>query len=206
MGGIPTVAADVVSTVPNEKPAGMSPLPPRVRGDAEFSADLRYRYWLERRWQDSLPHFTYILLNPSRAGGWWDDRTSHKLHSITKTNGGGGFELVNLFATVDTKQVGLHLPQAVEHAAGENDLRLRAAIERSGRLIVGWGDGSGTAPHATQRKAAILRRASSIWPTIRYRELWCVGTNGGTGAPRHPGQGTAKDVELVRYIPTGRYP
>ncbi|PZS09688.1 MAG: hypothetical protein DLM70_01330, partial [Chloroflexi bacterium] len=44
------------------------PLPTYTRSDAKFSDDGRFRYWLERRWDDSLPQFTYILLNPSVAG------------------------------------------------------------------------------------------------------------------------------------------
>jgi hypothetical protein len=200
------VAADSGATGEPKEATGVSTLLPGVTGGADFSPDRRYRYWLERRWRPSLPQFTYVLLNPSRAGANTDDGTSRKLYWITKANGGGGFELVNLFATVDTGQVGLHLSEAVGHTLGENDQWLFGAIERAQKLVVGWGDGSGKPPKTVERKAAIRRRALSIWPDLRYRELWCVGTNGGTGSPRHPGQGIKNDAALVRYIPTGRYP
>jgi hypothetical protein len=195
-----------METEAGRKNSQLSPLPTGVRGSADFSGDMKYRYWLERRWQTSLPQFTFILLNPSKADAVWDDRTTQKLHLITSAHLGGGFELVNLFATVDTAQLGLHLRQAVEHEPGANDLRVLAAIERSERLVIGWGDGNGDSPHAAERRAAIRRRAASIWPVIRSRELWCVKRNEVTGSPRHPGRGIPNDIRLVRYVPTGRYP
>ena len=96
-------------------------LPPGVRGAAHFSPDHRFRYWLGRRWDDSLPQFTYVLLNPSAAGGDRDDPTSRKLRSLTVANGGGGYALVNLFALVDTHQDGLDYPEAIGETREAND-------------------------------------------------------------------------------------
>jgi hypothetical protein len=106
---------------------------------------------------------------------------------------------------VDTNQIGLHLQRAVEHAPGENDKRVFAAIQRSEKLVIGWGDGNTHAPNASARRAGIRRRAQAIWPHIRHLELWCVKKNDGDSL-RHPSQGIGKDAPLIRYIPTGVYP
>ena len=94
--------------------------PPGVCGDAYFSRDRGFRYLLERRLDDALPQFTYVLLNPSEAGGDRDDSTSRKLLSLTVSNGGGGYELVNLFANVDNHQKGLHYPGAIGGRTGNS--------------------------------------------------------------------------------------
>jgi hypothetical protein len=102
-------------------PTNGYPLPFGVRGRAEFSGDGQYRYWLERRWNDSLTHFTYILLNPSSASATEDDGTTRKLFEITQANGGGSYELVNIFALVDTAQTCLRDPVAVGETHQAND-------------------------------------------------------------------------------------
>jgi hypothetical protein len=165
-----------------------------------FSADGSYRYWLERGWDSGLPRFTYILLNPSRAGSHEDDPTTRKLQSISAANGAGGYVLVNLFASVDTRQIGLHRATAVGEPPEENDLWVRIAVEGSPMIVVGWGAGCSSAPHCGDRKRAILRRARSIWPVLDRRDLWCVGYNVG-GSPRHPGRGVRSNVPFRRYAP-----
>ncbi len=162
-------------------------LAPGVHGDAEFSDDGRYRYWLERRWDASLPHLTYVLLNPSRAGVAHDDPTVRKLIALTSANGGGGFELVNLFAVMDTAQDSLHLPSAIEARAGENDRWIERVATRSETLIVGWGDGNVDNPNARSRRAAVRARADTVLPVLADRPLWYFRTIR-SGAPGHPGR------------------
>jgi hypothetical protein len=170
-----------------------------------YSPDGTYRYWLERTWDRTVPRFTYVLLNPSRAGAFEDDPTTRKLQNITAANGGGGYVLVNLFASVDTHQTGLHLAGAAGESAEENDHWVRAAVEGSPRIVVGWGAGNGDADHHGDRKRAIVRRADDVWPVLERHDLWCVAHNR-CGSPRHPGRGVRNDVLLRRYLPLGRNP
>jgi hypothetical protein len=181
------------------------PLPPGVGGDAVFSPDGTYRYWLERSWDQTLPRFTYVLLNPSRAGVLEDDPTTRKLGSITAAHEGGGYVLVNLFASVDTHQTGLHRDTAAGESAEENDCWVRAAVESSPRIVVGWGAGGAYAEHHGDRRRAIVRRARNVWPVLERHDLWCVGYNR-CGSPRHPGRGVPNNVHLRPYLPAGRYP
>jgi hypothetical protein len=176
-----------------------------IRGNAAFSDNGDYRYWLERRWDETLPQFTYVLLNPSKAGAADNgDRTVPKLVTITRANGGGGFELVNLFSTMDTHQVGLHLPGAVGESPCLNDGWIIAAARRSGTVVVGWGDGNADDVTSRGRQAAVRQRAQEVWPLFRHRPLWCFRTIK-SGAPGHPGR-LSNDTTLVRYLPRDGYP
>ncbi len=163
----------------------LTPLPRGVRGDTRFSPDRRYRYWLGRWWDDTLPRFAYVLLNPSRAGCDRDDTTNRRLRAITVANGGGGYELVNLFAAVDTYQTGLHLPTAVDGSPGANDEWVVTAASRADILVLGWGDGNGTGPDAGARRAEVWRRAREVWPLVGHHHPRCFKVNA-SGAPGHP--------------------
>ena len=176
-----------------------------MRGDAVFSDDGRYRYWLERRWDDELPQFTYVLLNPSKAGVRDDgDRTVPKLVTLTQTNGGGGFELVNLFAVLDTQQVGLHLPDAIGESVGHNNNWIRRAADRSETLVLGWGDGNADDPSSRGRQAAVRQRATEVWAMVSDRDVWCFRAIA-SGAPGFPGR-LAGSTRMVPYVPERGYP
>ncbi len=180
-------------------------LPEDVRGGAVFSSDRNYRYWLQRDWDEQLPVLTYLLLNPSGAGGCADDPTTRRLYRISVANGGGGYVLVNLFASIDTRQARLHLHTAVGESVGANDGWIARALELSPRIVVGWGSGNGAAPGVAERQRAIVGRARAVWPMLAGRELWCVGVNG-SGSPRHPGRGVRNDSLLEPYTPPEHYP
>ncbi len=174
--------------------------PSRCKGAATFSGDGRYRYWLHRHWDADLPRFAYILLNPSRADADHDDPTVRKLVALTSANGGGSFELVNLFALMDTRQVGLHRPGAVEELPGENDRWIERVVGRSDTLVLGWGDGGADDSLTRGRRAAVRRRAEEVRPLLADRRLWCFRTIK-SGAPGHPGR-LANNTSLRRYSGT----
>ena len=176
---------------------GLTGHPYQRRGAAAFSADRRYRYWLQRRWTPSEPQFAFVLLNPSTADADHDDPTVRKLSALTSANGGGGFELVNLFAVMDTRQVGLHLPDAVEEAPGENDLWIARVVDRADVVVLGWGDGIADDFLTSGRRAAVRRRAHEVWPLVRDRRPCCFRIIG-SGAPGHPGR-LRNTAPLVRY-------
>jgi hypothetical protein len=187
----------------------MTPVDPNqtraIRGDAVFSDDGRYRYWLERRWDDGLPQFTYVLLNPSKAGVTDDgDRTVPKLVTLTDANGGGGFELVNLFAVLDTQQVGLHRPDAVGESAGRSNEWIAMAVGRSETLIAGWGDGNADDARSRGRQSAVRQRAAEVWAMLSGRQVWCFRVIA-SGAPGFPGR-LAGSSPMVPYRPPDGYP
>jgi hypothetical protein len=159
---------------------------------------------LERRWNDSLTHFTYILLNPSSAGATEDDGTTRKLFQITRANGGGSYELVNIFALVDTAQTCLRHPSAVGETHEANDWWIGQVIARSQKLVAGWGDGMPDDAQSGGRQATILKRARAVLPMIGDRPMWCVVMNR-SHSPRHPGRGIRNDAGLVRYTPPIAY-
>ncbi len=178
-------------------------LPPGVLGGAVFSPDRRFRYWLERRWDGTLPQFTFVLLNPSAAGGDRDDMTNRRLHTLTVSNGGGGYELVNLFAVVDTHQEGLHYPEAIDETPGANDGWIAEAVQRSETVVLGWGDGSGKGVGGSARRAGIRKRAREVWPLVRDHRPTCFVVID-SGAPGHPGRLHAS-TPCTAYSPSPDY-
>ncbi len=160
------------------------PLASEVHGHAEFSADRRYRYRLERQWDRGRPTITYVFLNPSMADGERDDPTNRKLRALTSANGGGGYVLVNLFALIDTHQVALHEAAAVGESVSVADGWIADAVDSGEIVVVGWGEGARGAD-ARQRQSAVRARAEAIWPLLAHRELCCFARNQ-SGAPRHP--------------------
>lgn len=192
-----------IGRLPLALPTVTVPLPRYAQADATFSDVRRFRYWLERRWDESLPQFTYILLNPSVAGRIdGDDRVVPKLARMTAANGGGGYELVNLFATVDTKQVGLHEPLAT--GGRTNDEWIARVVERSTTLVLGWGDGNKDTVETRGRQAAVRDRARVVWPLLQNTGRWCFDRIG-SGAPHHPLY-LADETAPVPYQPPTGYP
>lgn len=173
---------------------------PRIESGADFSQDGLYRYRLVRRWDPSSPTLTFVLLNPSSADEAKDDATVKKLTALARNDGAGGFELVNLFALVDTAQDRLHLANAI---GPENEIWLTDVIGRSTKLCVGWGDGNGSGDLGAARQRAVLSRVREVWPLFRHRDLWCFRVIK-SGAPGHPGRIGGGTV-ISRYRPY-RYP
>ena len=159
-----------------------------VEGDASFSDDSSFRYWLGRRWDPKLPSYAYILLNPSSAGKDVDDETSRKLTRMTLIKGGGGFDLVNLFALVDTDQDDLRYPEAVGETIEANDAWIERIIGRADVLVLGWGDGRSTGAGGRPRHEAVKRRALEVWPLVRFGHPHCFhkARPNTSGQPPHP--------------------
>lgn len=65
---------------------------------AYFSKDRRYRYWLTRSWDDSLPIMCVIGVNPSTADESEDDPTIRKCLGFARRLGFGGLLMLNVGA------------------------------------------------------------------------------------------------------------
>jgi hypothetical protein len=162
-------------------------------GDAVFGGPAgnhgpqRFRYLLWRCWEPDQEQLTFILCNPSRAGGLADgalpsDPTVDRLIDITLHNAAGGFVLVNLIADVEPKLSGVH-DAALE--GPDNKSSLEWALGLSNRLVVGWG----ARPQLKSPRESVIQR-------IGDRECWCVGINQVSGTPRHPLQRGPKTLGL----------
>ena len=69
-----------------------------MRTAAKLSEDRRYRYWLTRIWNDSLPMMCVIGLNPSTADETSDDPTIRKCKGFADRLGFGGLLMLNVGA------------------------------------------------------------------------------------------------------------
>ena len=69
---------------------------------ATFSIDRKHRYSLWRIWDAELPFVMFIGLNPSTANEDENDATIRSVERISKSNGYGGFYMMNCFAYIST--------------------------------------------------------------------------------------------------------
>ena len=161
--------------------AGMSDL--FMERSAVISDCQRYRYLLRRRWDSGLAQVLFIMLNPSTADAEEDDATIRSCIRLTRSWGGGGIEVVNLFGWRATDPA--QLQEQMDPIGELNDAMANAAIERCGAAICAWG----AHPMANGRAEHMLR-------FVRERRLvaLCLGVTK-AGMPKHP-----------LYIPTKTTP
>ena len=141
-----------------------------VRGQAGFSRCGRYRYWLRRSWDSSLPQCAFVGLNPSIADAKIDDPTLRRCIDFAKRWGCGSLLIVNLFslrATDPRKLLGVDDP-----IGPRTNLWLRRARRESQLIIAAWGNGG-----------ALHHRHKTVGPLLGNTQ--CLGVTA-TGMPRHP--------------------
>lgn len=113
------------------------------RNDAEFSPDLRCRYWLSRidvMANALAPVGLLIGLNPSKAGADKNDQTITKELGFAKRWGWSGFWKANLFAHIETESAKLR-ELAYDYAVGDrNDDVLKEMVARAPEIVLCWGD------------------------------------------------------------------
>lgn len=120
---------------------GIAPPPVKETVRAAWvSEDGRYRYTLDRTWDDSKPVLVFCLLNPSTADALKDDTTSRRCEGFARAEGYGGLRIVNLFAWRAT-----HPDELLEaHARGEDihgpeNAKVLAELTTLERVVVAWG-------------------------------------------------------------------
>lgn len=149
--------------------------------DAHFSPDRRYRYWLTRTWDDSLPLLCTIGLNPSTADETTNDATIRKDIGFATRLGFGGVLKLNIgaFRATDPKNWRTaHDPFGEENAP--EDLIDYLARFRPGKIVACWGKSGGTLGRERGFRIAALFAAE---PGEAF-DLWCFGKNS-DGTPRH---------------------
>lgn len=151
-------------------------LSPHVESSAVFSECGTYRYRLVRIWDDTKPVMGLVMLNPSKAGAWHNDRTTRRCIAFAKAFGYGGIVIRNLYALVSTDpQVLADHPDPV---GPNNDDELMLCCERD-LTVLAWG--ADADPHRAREVAARLWRMSCTHRTSLGVLGWTAG-----GQPRHP--------------------
>ena len=97
-----------------------------------------YRYALLIVWDDSKPLLNFLMMNPSTADEWQDDRTVAACKRRAKLLGFGGIIVTNVFAYRSTDQKALAL---VDDPVGpHNDKIIDAVAELcEGGTVCAWG-------------------------------------------------------------------
>jgi hypothetical protein len=145
---------------------------------AIFSRCKKYRYRLDRIWDDSLPPVSFGMLNPSTADHEYNDPTIERCERRAKSLGFGSLIVWNLFAFRATNPK--RLKDETDPVGPENDGFISEALHetksRGGKVVVGWGmHGQYLDRDAIVSDAA---RAVSV-------SLYCLGTTH-SGQPKHP--------------------
>jgi hypothetical protein len=160
--------------------------PDEVGSTATISADGQYRYDLTRRWAIGDDWMLWVMLNPSTADAFADDRTIRRCFGFAEREGFGGMAVVNLYAYRSPYPKVL---ATVDDPEGPDNRETVARWVTRARLIVAaWGAHPGTAGQALYVRWACADASKT---------LWCLGTTK-HGHPRHPLYAPA-DTPLTEY-------
>lgn len=142
-----------------------------MRTEAYLSEDRRYRYWLLRVWDDSLPVNCSCGVNPSTADEHADDHTIRKDIGFSARQGFGGLLKVNLSAFRSTAPKPAHCqPPGIENTP--QHIRKYFEQFQAKQFTATWGKNGNYFPE--QAKAILLE----------FPEAMCFGRNP-DGTPRH---------------------
>lgn len=142
---------------------------------SEFSECGKYRYLLNRIWDEEKPVAMCIGLNPSVAGQKKKDGTEKDDPTITRliatltALGYGGLRMTNLYAYISSKPDKLF---EVPDNLGNNDYWLTHAALASQQIIFCWGN--------FKRTEHRVKRVREMFPSGK-----CFGKNK-NGSPWHP--------------------
>ena len=145
-----------------------------MTGDAQFSPDRTYRYWLSREWPVSTQSCAFIMLNPSTATAEQDDPTIRRCVRFAQGWGYGTLYVVNLFAFCATDQT--DLKKAVDPIGPDNDQSILAVMGQCSLTIAAWGV-NGVYMDRHDRVLQLISSAGG--------RLWHLGLSK-AGHPMHP--------------------
>ena len=151
-----------------------------ARTEAVFSECRRYRYSLDRVWDDTGSKILFVMLNPSAADECRNDPTVARCHErARRLNGGrhGAYRVCNLFALISP------YPQLLEsgiHAGDDhiNDAAITAGCGWADVAVCAWGGGKPFIVERGRHVERLMRRAFD-------GPLLCLAVNA-SGTPRHP--------------------
>lgn len=145
---------------------------PPWQGSAVFDPTGNYRYLLWRTWQTDAPCLTFVMLNPSTADADRNDPTIRRCLQFAQSWGYGSLKVVNLFGFKATHPK--ILQQASDPIGTENDRHLLAAVQKSDRTIIAWGNWG-----------TMQGRDRIVMDLISSYSVYCLGVNR-SGQPKHP--------------------
>ncbi|MED1471772.1 DUF1643 domain-containing protein [Bacillus salipaludis] len=100
-----------------------------------------YRYSLIRTWDIyNSKKVVFIMLNPSTADAYEDDRTTKRCIGFAKTWGAGSLEIVNVFAYRATQHDELRNLTIEEATGPENWDFVKKALSEATIKIAAWGE------------------------------------------------------------------
>ncbi|MAM05239.1 MAG: hypothetical protein CMD06_04690 [Flavobacteriales bacterium] len=138
-----------------------------MKKKALFSKDQKYRYLLERTWNNSKKKLLFIMLNPSSADSKKDDPTIRRLISFSKKWGYGGFKVCNLYSYVTSSPSTLYSSSNI--LGYKNKSYIKKQIKNSDCIVYAWGN-TEAEPH---------------WLKKIVKTSYCIGINK-NGTPKHP--------------------
>lgn len=113
----------------------------KLRADAHVSECGRYRYWLTRDWDESLPRVCFVMLNPSTADASQDDPTIRKCMAFVRAWGCGGLDVRNLFPfRSPSPKVMMKARNPTGGALGDSAL---CVLKPFKYIVVAWGTDGG---------------------------------------------------------------
>jgi len=150
---------------------------------AEFSDDRKYRYVLWRIWEPEKPLVMFIGLNPSTANEFINDPTIRRCILIAKSNGYGGFYMMNCWAYISTDPDHLEMNPAFEEL---NNNKLTAIANKCQDVVFAWGS------FVIVRETGRDRELSAMFPRAKALKI------NQNGSPKHPLY-CKSDTELVLW-------
>ncbi len=142
---------------------------------AHFSEERKYRYYLWRIWDKSLPFIMFIGLNPSTANESKNDPTIRRVISFAKDWGYGGVYMLNLFPLVSTDPSILNTFYTTDSHDSEQELNniwLSSIGSECKEVIFAWG-----APKIARDRA---EKVKAMFPRAKALKL------NADGSPGHP--------------------
>lgn len=108
-----------------------------MNGDAKFSDDELYRYWLKRSWGPNPKYVNFIMLNPSTADASINDPTITRCIGFAKDWHFHRLEVTNIFGLRSTEPKNL---KVVDDPMGDdNDFYIVETALSADLIIAAWG-------------------------------------------------------------------
>lgn len=142
-----------------------------MKKNADISECQKYRYSLERVWDQNKPVIGFIGLNPSTADSTEDDATIRRCIQFAKSWNAGGIYVTNLFAYRAT--IPADMMEQENPIGTQNDSYLAQMPSKTNKIVACWGN-----------NGAHNNRANQVKELLKGN-LFCLDVNQ-TGEPKHP--------------------
>lgn len=149
-----------------------------LHATAIFSDDMKYRYYLERIWDNKKHAIAFIMLNPSTATEEVMDPTVKRCYNFAHDWGYGSLIVGNLFALRATNPKELY--KSEDPVGGENDKYIQMIHKTTAKTILAWGEHGNYKDRGAHVYTLIKQLNGGAW-----HSPYCLKTTS-TGQPMHP--------------------